>query len=432
MGKFTQGVGRWAKFAEMNVLYLSYDGLTDSLGRSQVLPYIVGLSKLGNQFTIVSFEKSENFKRDEKNIRKITDDAGIRWIPLSYTSSPPILSTIYDVYQLNKMVFELHSANPFDIVHCRSYITSLIGLRLKNEKGVKFIFDMRAFYADERVDGGIWNLKNPLFKAVYKFFKRKEIQFLSKADYTISLTEKGKEIIHSWKEVEHQPIPIQVIPCCADLNHFHPSEVNQNLQLDLRNKLNINNSDLVVTYLGSIGTWYLLDEMLDFFKVVVFKYPNAKFLFISTDNPDPILKKAMEKGISSDRIIVRPAKREEVPTFLSLASLALFFIQPVFSKSGSSPTKHGEMLGMGLPVITNSGVGDMDRIIKATSSGILVENFTLHDYEKAVGQIDALLKMPVSTLQNAAQKYYSLEEGVKRYEQVYRSVCSISDDTSRS
>ena len=41
----------------MKVIYLTYDGLTDSLGQSQILPYLKGLSNLGNDITIISFEK---------------------------------------------------------------------------------------------------------------------------------------------------------------------------------------------------------------------------------------------------------------------------------------------------------------------------------------------------------------------------------------
>ncbi|MCB9187605.1 MAG: glycosyltransferase [Flavobacteriales bacterium] len=406
----------------MNVLYLSYDGLTDGLGRSQVLPYIFGLRQLGHQFTIVSFEKQIPFEREEANIQKLVDDMGIRWIPLKYTSSPPVLSTIYDVYQLRKKVERLHSSKPFDIIHCRSYITSLVGLAMKRKHGVKFIFDMRAFYADERVDGKLWNLKNPIFKTVYNYFKKMEIEFLSEADYSISLTSKGKDIIHGWKKIPNQPVDVEVIPCCADLNHFHPSQIDQSLQSNLKTRFGLNEDDFVITYLGSIGTWYLLDEMLDFFKVLLEKRPNSKFLFITTDKPETILIPAQEKRISADRIIISPAKREEVPTFLSLANAAIFFIQPVFSKSGSSPTKHGEMLGMGLPVIANSGVGDVDSIIEDTNSGILVKEFTTEAYEKAVEQIDDLLKIPTETLQAAAQKYYSLDEGVKKYDAVYRSL----------
>ncbi|MFM1876611.1 MAG: hypothetical protein RL266_2348 [Bacteroidota bacterium] len=415
----------------MNVLYMLYDGLTDSLGRSQVLPYILGLQKKGHQFTIISCEKSAKFNTDKAAIQKIVDEAGIRWVPLVYTSSPPVISTIYDVYQLRTAAERLHKETPFDIIHCRSYITSLVGLSMKRKHGIKFVFDMRAFYADERVDGKLWNLNNPIFRSVYHYFKKKEIEFLSEADHSISLTSKGKEIIHSWKTIQNQPVNIEVIPCCADLDHFHPSQIDVSLQSDLKTQFNLKEDDFVITYLGSIGTWYLLDEMLDFFKVLVQKRPEAKFLFITTDSPETILNPAKQKGISTDLILVTPAKREEIPTYLSLANAAIFFIQPVFSKSGSSPTKHGEMLGMGLPVIANAGVGDVDTIIEDTNSGILVKEFTTQAYEKAVDQIDDLLKIPTETLQAAAQKYYSLEEGVKRYNRVYEHV-SASDDTSRS
>ena len=86
----------------MNVLYLLYDGLTDSLGRSQVLPYILGLREFGHSFTIVSCEKQDRFQEDKKNIQKIVDEAGVKWVPLTYTGSPPVVSTVYDVMQLQR------------------------------------------------------------------------------------------------------------------------------------------------------------------------------------------------------------------------------------------------------------------------------------------------------------------------------------------
>ena len=50
-----QGVSCVVNLAAMRVLYLSYDGLTDGLGRSQVLPYIFGLEAKGHHFTTVSY-----------------------------------------------------------------------------------------------------------------------------------------------------------------------------------------------------------------------------------------------------------------------------------------------------------------------------------------------------------------------------------------
>lgn len=413
---------RMANLAAMRALYLSYDGLTDGLGRSQVLPYILGLEAKGHHFTIVSFEKRERFAKDEKNIRLLLKGRNIAWVPLIYTAFPPILSTIYDVWQLARTVERLHTEQPFDLIHCRSYITSLVGLHMKRKLGVPFIFDMRAFYADERVDGQLWNLSNPVYRMVYNYFKQKEKAFLEEADFTISLTEKGRDIIHSWDELEEQPLPVEVIPCCADLEHFSAGNVDNALQEELRAETGLSTDDLVFAYLGSIGTWYMLAEMLDFFKEVLTAKPNAKLFFITHDAPEGIRKLAKARGIPEERVIIRSAGREEVPTCLSLADIALFFIRPVFSKSGSSPTKHGEMLGMGLPVIANAGVGDVDIIIESTGTGILVNAFEREDYLNAVAQIDDLLQLPKERMRAAALRFYSLETGVERYHSIYERV----------
>jgi len=61
------------------VLYLSYDGMTDPLGQSQVLPYIIGLSKNNYQFTLVSCEKKERYFEYKKIIQKICTENSIDW-----------------------------------------------------------------------------------------------------------------------------------------------------------------------------------------------------------------------------------------------------------------------------------------------------------------------------------------------------------------
>jgi hypothetical protein len=40
---------------------------------------------------------------------------------------------------------------------------------------------MRGFWADERVEGKIWNVKNPVYRKAYQFFKQKEKEFLTGA-----------------------------------------------------------------------------------------------------------------------------------------------------------------------------------------------------------------------------------------------------------
>lgn len=406
----------------MKTLYFSYDGMTDNLGQSQVIPYLAGLSANGYEITLFSFEKEDRFAQGKEKIEQLLKSHNITWKPLPYTKEPPIISTIKDVFKLRSEARKLAATGEYKIVHCRGYITALIGLHLKRKFGLKFIFDMRAFYADERVDGNLWNTKKWIYRQVYNYFKRKEVEFLSNADYSITLTKKAKTIIHGWKNVKNQPVPIQVIPCCADLDHFKAENVDLELREKLMDEIGILDNEFVVTYLGSIGTWYMLDEMLDFFRILLRTKPNALLLFITPDEGGPIIDRALERGITLDKITVIKGQRDEVPTLLSLGKLSMFFIKPVFSKQGSSPTKHGEILGMGIPVICNAGVGDVDDIITSTQSGILVKEFNADAYKEAIAQIDEYLAKDKKVFRDAAEKVYALKEGVENYTQVYKAI----------
>ena len=81
-----------------HIIYLTYDGITDPLGQSQILPYLCGLvHKEKFKITLVSFEKTENYKENKTLILEITKKNNIKWIPLKYSKRPPILSTIWDL-----------------------------------------------------------------------------------------------------------------------------------------------------------------------------------------------------------------------------------------------------------------------------------------------------------------------------------------------
>ena len=405
----------------MKVLYLSYDGMTDQLGQSQVLPYLIGLSNLGHTFHLVSFEKEDRFQKEKHRIEDLLNGTAIIWVPIRYHKNPPVISTIIDLIALKKKVDALQVKHQFDIVHCRSYITALAGLSMKKKYGLKFIFDMRGFYADERVDGGIWNLSNPVFKSVYKYFKRKEAEFLRNADAIISLTYAAEAIMQNWK-LKPGKLPITVIPCCADLDLFDYNNVDHSSLHQIRNQLQIKPEQFVLTYLGAIGTWYLLDEMLDFFSVLLTYLPHAVFLFVTNENAEEILKRLPGKNILPQSVRIVSAKRDEVPLYLGLSNYSIFYIMSVFSKKASSPTKQAEIMGMGVPLICNSGIGDTDLVVNKFASGLLTNCFTATHYNEAVKKIVSGYEFSKNKIRAGAIEFYSLKTGVKRYNEVYLNV----------
>ena len=121
------------------ILYITYDGLTDQLGQSQVLPYICGLKEHGYEFHIISCEKPEKFIKQKAVIEEICKENNITWHPLPYTKSPPVYSTIKDVRAIKKTAFRLDNIHHFDMVHCRGYICTR-GFTIEKEKRNSFYF----------------------------------------------------------------------------------------------------------------------------------------------------------------------------------------------------------------------------------------------------------------------------------------------------
>lgn len=403
------------------ILYITYDGLTDPLGQSQVLPYLEGLSAAGYRITVISFEKPAAFATTCDIITAICRDAGIEWVPLSYTKKPPVLSTLKDIYRLRQKVKELYWKQPFAIVHCRSYITALVGLWVKKKYGARFIFDMRGFWADERVDGNIWNLSNPVYKRVYDFFKRKELRFFQEADYIISLTENGKHEITTNLAANKKTAPIEVIPCCADLSLFNPANVSPQLIKERKRELEIPYGTIVLTYIGSVGTWYMPREMMLFFKTWLIHHPDSIFLIITGDDTKLIRDLAEELSVPLDRLRFTKGKRSEMPLLIACGDYSIFFIKPVFSKKASSPTKQGEIMAMGKPIICNDNVGDTGDIIRRYSAGLVLSSFTPSSFSEKIDELEKL-QFNLQQIRTGAQAVYSLESGVKKYCSVYEKV----------
>src|SRR6218665_3252068 len=323
-----------------HVLFVSYDGMTDPLGQSQVLPYLLGLQKKGYRISLISFEKPDRFQNDGEYIRKVCSTGQINWHPLTYTKRPPVLSTVFDIWKMKRKFRQIHSETPIDLIHCRSYISAFLGI--KHQKSIPWIFDMRGFWADERVEGNIWDIEKPLYKKIYQFFKKKELQFFNQSSAIVSLTHAGKKEILSWKTLKIIEQKITVIPCCVDLNLFDPNRISKEQIENKRIELGLENKH-IVGYVGSIGTWYMLTEMLIAFKELQQDDENNVFLFVTREPSNRILDEAVKLGLRKESIKIVSALHHEVPIFLSLFDCSIFFIKPSFSKTASSQTKQGEL-----------------------------------------------------------------------------------------
>ncbi len=403
------------------ILFISYDGMTDPLGQSQVIPYLQGLTHFGYSFTILSCEKTKAFEENNSRVSASLKDYPIEWVPIYYHKNPPVFSSVYDVMQLRNKATQLHRKQGFDLVHTRPGVPALVGIWLKKKYGIKFLNDIREFYADSRVDGGMWDKNQFFYRGIYNYFKKKESEALLINDGIVCLTHAAEKIIKAMPEYNAR-IPFEVIPCSVDMDLFDPNKIDSETKQDLRNQLGISENDLVISYLGSVGGWYLTDEMMKCFKAISDEIPNVKFLFISPHQHSFIRSKAKEYSLNENQLVIVHAKRNEVPTYLSLSSFSLFFIKPCFSKLSSSPTNHWEIMAMGIPVISNSGVGDVKDIIQMTNSGFTIDIFSGKSYAAIAKYIREGSGVEKKQLRKSAVEYYGLVEAIEQYRKIYNEI----------
>ncbi len=396
-----------------SVLYLSYDGLSDPLGQSQILPYLIGLSQRNYHFHVISFEKKKNFHHLKTSISEICKQNNIYWYPLLYHKKPPVLSTLWDIVQLHRKAFRIQKQYSIKIVHCRSYIASLVGLNLKKRRKTSFLFDMRGFWADERIEGKIWSYTNPVYRSIYSFFKKQEKKFFQSADAIISLTEEGKNAICEMYSFVSEK-NIQVIPCTADFSKFSTVLLNE----DIRKQLNLKADHFVLTYIGSLGTWYLLDEMMLFFKQLLNKYPHAIFLFLSPEPKFIIQESANRHGISKEKIRHVSIIHEQVPQYLAIADMGIVFITNLPSKKASSPTKFAELLAANLPVVCNN-IGDLKIHSKRIPYTYCFDKLDANAFKEFIDNFQYPNEDERKQISQEAKKIYDLSIALSKYVEVY-------------
>lgn len=397
------------------ILYITYDGLTDPLGQSQILPYLKGLAAKGHEIQIISAEKADRFQANEVAVREQIKGLNIHWAFTHYSNRPPLLSTSFLIRRMKKLAHAFYSINHFDIIHCRSLIPAMIGLSLKKKYGSKLIFDIRGFWADERVEGGLWNLKNPTYRILYSLFKKKEKKLFKKADAIVSLTENAKDYIQDHFKTQAE---FAVIPCSVDMQHFDFNNIPKESSNKLRTKLGLKEENYVLIYIGSLGTRYLLAEMFRFFEALKSQQAEAKMLFVSQTPPDFILAEAQKQGLSSKDVLITASTYPEIPAYISLANAGIFFIHSGFTGKAVSPTKQSELLAMGLPIVANAGVGDSESIIQDNELGVVVQDFDTNSLAAAVKQL-LQSSYEKSKIREKADKLFALQTAVDKYDDLY-------------
>ncbi len=400
----------------MATLYISYDGVLEPLGESQVVTY---LERLASEFsiTLLSFEKAADLK-DIARVSAMQDRLGrrgISWIRLRYHRRPAVVSTLWDVLSGIVHARRCCRLSGVEVIHARSYVSSLIALGSRGTSRARYLFDMRGFWVDEKVEAGHWPAGGALYR-VGKFWERR---FFRAADAIVSLTAAGVRAFPTLGYAVSPTVAVAVIPTCVDLARFTPSEKNRGLL----ERLGLTGA-LVVGSVGTLSNWYLRTETLSYLASICREYPRAKVLMVTREDHEALRRDAVAAGIANDRLVLTETRFADMPQYTALFDLGVFFIRPALSKRGSAATKLAEFLACGVPVVINAGVGDSGEIVKSHRVGVVLE--ALDEVSVADSLRDVRRALDDKTLparcRDVATAVFDIDVGVSRYCALYRSL----------
>ncbi|QYO63782.1 glycosyltransferase [Leptolyngbya sp. 7M] len=243
---------------------------------------------------------------------------------------------------------------------------------------------------------------------------------MKESDAFVVLTEKAREILFPGSKetgFDRRGRPVEVIPCCVDLENRFAGD-REVLRQQYRERLGLNGR-YVIVHVGALGGLYLCEEIADIIAASREREPNTFALFLTQSDSKLIEPLLRDRGLDEGDYFIGRVAPDEIEGFLYAADIGLSIVKASYATQSRSPTKIPEYLACGLPIIANSGVGDVDILILDNDVGALVEEFDREAYLRAFDRIESLGNI-AGRCRGVADDEFDLKTvGGVRYRRVY-------------
>jgi len=171
------------------------------------------------------------------------------------------------------------------------------------------------------------------------------------------------------QDLQCQSGKIEVVSNGVNTKIFHPIPNEESLA-DLRRKLGIRESEIVLIFVGNLAPWQGVEYLIEVAPSLLKKFESIRFLVIGSG----ILKKDLEEeanrlGVSGHFIFTGMIDYDEIPLYVNIADICLVLKRRL--RSGYSPVKLYEYMACGKPVLSSRVEGL--EFIETEGLGRLVE-----------------------------------------------------------
>ena len=369
--------------SKFDVTYISVDSIQEGVGSSQITPLILGLAKKDRKVCLITFEKI----LPGAGLVEVFSRAGITWVAKDFGKQ----GAAAGVKRLNSLRRAIPDST---ILHGRSDIATSAGIWSSIEAPV--LWDVRSLWSDQRLLIGTngWN----------SFTARgaRTLEDLS-ARYSSAMTTLTAAVVPILQQ-RHKRIPDirEVIPTCVQTKKFLPAPMPVG-QITCLLSGTFNN------YYDISKTKQVLDEIR--------KKVNLRVIWARAgESPNEKL------GVGEDLII--SATHAQMPQLVmdSHFGIAICKDDNLDSLAAAVPTKIGEFLASGRPVIVSSGIGDLDKMLTNTKTGVVIGDKV--DLNGIAEQINLLINDAETPerCRELAMQHFDMDKSISKYLEIYDKI----------
>lgn len=363
--------------------YLSMDSVLHGVGASQVLPYVKGLCARGVSIELHSFEPEP----PSVEAHAAMASSGLDWTTHAFGARGSLGG-------LGRIARGALAVRNGEIVHARSDLAAASAVVSRPRA---WVWDMRSFWIDQRVAIGAVRPGS----ASERLFRRVEAAAARQSSAIVTLSEAAIDELARCHGEEVRS-KARVITTCVDLDRFAPTPLPE--------------GDIRLLLSGSFNPLYDLSAMLAF-TAAIRQRVGASLTLLRPEHSswdDPV--RAVGGTVASSTF-------DEMPVHVQghHAGLVLCERKNPRALMGAMPTKVGEFLACGRPVVVSSGIGDLDALISESRAGAVVRGDGPAALAESAEVLLGLLADPTTPgrCRSLAEKHFSLSDGIESLAALY-------------
>lgn len=400
-----------------SILYVTFDGVLQQLGYSQVGRVILGLAQQGFSYRLLSLESPADLA-DQARVAELDRrfaKAGIEWTHLPYDGRGNASAAASNLARVGQAVRTLVAKRDVGLVHARAYHAASVALAAKRLLSVPYVFDARGRWIDERLQGGRW-FTNP---AVERAARAVERQLYRHAAGLVTLTRLHADDIVDGDFGRYSGAPLRVVPTCADFSVFRLDgkargrREGARLPSDLTQRFA---GKLVVAFVGSTNAFYRHEESFELAKRILARRADAHLLILTAQQRE-FLELSRRHALSEHRFTVATASHEDMPEWLAQTDWAIQLLNGGVAKRGSMPTKLAEFFASGVRPLHFGCNDEVSTWIERAGSGLVLRGLSPAELDAAADFVASArtdLELLAAARQNT-QPHFDLAAGLQSY-----------------